>query len=91
MFRSAALASMVEASTPMRSPLISPASAISTRTQLKTAAWTSWGRRVRLRDSQEWSATRSRLPSRRNARSGKRVRAAPLQTALAVDALEVAH
>ena len=28
-----------------------------------------WGKRVRLRDSQEWSGTRSRLPSRRNARS----------------------
>ncbi len=27
------------------------------------------GQRVRLRDSQEWSGTRSRLPSRRNARS----------------------
>ena len=45
----------------MRSPLISPASAISTRTQSKTAAWTSWGRRVRLRDSQTRSSVRVRV------------------------------
>ena len=36
MLRSAALASMVEASTPMRSPFTRPASAISARTQLET-------------------------------------------------------
>ena len=41
----------IDKADPMRSPLISPASAISTRTQLKTAAWTSWGRRVRLREN----------------------------------------
>ena len=42
MLRSAALASMVEASTPMRSPLTRPASAIRARTQSKIAVWTSW-------------------------------------------------
>ena len=33
--------------------------------------WTSWGRRARVRDSQEWSGTRSRLSSRRNSRSDR--------------------
>ena len=66
MLRSAALASMVEASTPMRSPFTRPASAISARTQSNTAVWTSWGRRARVRDSQEWSGTRSRISNSRN-------------------------
>ena len=35
--------------------------AIRARTQSKIAVWTSWGRRARVRDSQEWSGTRSRL------------------------------
>ena len=49
---------MVEASTPMmlalhQTRLVS----ISARTQSNTAVWTSWGRRARVRDSQEWSGT----------------------------------
>ena len=55
----------------MRSPFTRPASPIKARTQSKTAAWTSWGRRARVFDSQEWSGTRSRLPSRRNSRSDR--------------------
>src|SRR3954465_14649584 len=50
---------MVEASTPMRSPRTSPRSAIKARTQPNTVSCTSWGRRLRVFDSQEWSGTRS--------------------------------
>ena len=55
----------------MRSPFTRPASAISARTQSNTAVWTSWGRRARVRDSQEWSGTRSRISNSRNSRSDR--------------------
>jgi hypothetical protein len=48
------------------------------------------GRRARLRLSHEWSGTRSRSPSPRKVPQRQAVGAAPLQAALAVDALEVA-
>src|SRR3954469_4036524 len=60
---------MVEASTPMRSPRTSPRSAIKARTQLNTVSCTSWGRRPRVFDSQEWSGTRSVASRRRNSRN----------------------
>ncbi len=44
---------------------------ISARTQSNTAVWTSWGRRARVRDSQEWSGTRSRISNSRNSRSDR--------------------
>ena len=59
MLRSAALASIVEASTPIRSPWIRPRSANRCRTQVKIASCTSSGRRERVLLSQEWSGTRS--------------------------------
>ena len=65
----ARLASMVEASTPMRSPRTSPRSAIKARTQPNTVSCTSWGRRLRVFDSQEWSGTRSVASRRRNSRN----------------------
>ena len=46
MMRSAALASMVEASTPMRTPWTKPTSAISARTQSNTAVCTPSGFRA---------------------------------------------
>ena len=75
----------------MRSPFTRPASAMRARTQSKIAVWTSWGRRARVRDSQEWSGTRSRLSSRRNSRSDRESEQRHVQPALRVDALEVAH
>ena len=88
--RSAALASIVEASTPIRSPWISPCSARRCSTQANTASCTSSGRRERVLLSQEWSGTCSVVPSRRNSRKRQAVGAAPFQAALAVDPLEVA-
>src|SRR3954452_2162409 len=67
--RRAAMASMVEASTPMRSPRTSPRSAIKARTQPNTVSCTSWGTRPRVFDSQEWSGTRSVAARRRNSRN----------------------
>src|SRR3954454_24485552 len=60
---------MVEASTPMRSPRTSPRSAIKARTQPNTVSCTSWGRRLRVFDSQEWSGTRSVVSRWRNSRN----------------------
>ena len=62
---------MVEASTPIRSPLISPCSARRSSTQANTASCTSSGSRERVLLSQEWSGTRSVVPSRRNSRSDR--------------------
>jgi hypothetical protein len=84
--RSAALASIVEASTPIRSPLIRTCSARRCSTQVNTWSWTSSGTQLRVRLSQEWSGTRSRSPRRRNSRSD----GLSAQPALAVDAFEVA-
>jgi len=53
MVRSAALASIVEPSTPIRSPLTRPRSATSFKIQAKTFSCTSCGRRERVFDSQE--------------------------------------
>ena len=62
---------MVEASTPMRSPLISPCSARRRSTQANTASCTSSGSRERVLLNQEWSGTGSVVPSRRNSRSDR--------------------
>src|SRR5215210_6706919 len=59
MARIAALASMVEASTPIRSPLTNPRSASRPSTQVNTASCASSGSRARVRLSQEWSGTGS--------------------------------
>src|SRR3954449_3588720 len=53
----------------MRSPRTSPRSAIRARTQPNTVSCTSWGRRLRVFDSQEWSGTRSVISRRRNSRN----------------------
>src|SRR3954469_5846196 len=55
--------------TPMRSPRTSPRSAIKARTQPNTVSCTSWGRRLRVFDSQEWPGTRSVGSRRRNSRN----------------------
>jgi hypothetical protein len=69
--RSAALASIVEPSTPIRSPQTKPCPAKRCSTQVKTWSCSSSGRRERVRLSQEWSGTGSRSPSRRNSRNDK--------------------
>jgi hypothetical protein len=66
MLRRAASASMVEASTPIRSHWSSPRSASRCSTQENTASCTSSGSRERVLLSQEWSDTGSLEPSRRN-------------------------
>jgi hypothetical protein len=65
------LASIVEASTPIRSPLIRPCSASRCSTQANTASCTSSGSRERVLLSQEWSGTGSVVPSRRNSRKDR--------------------
>jgi hypothetical protein len=61
---------MVEGSTSIRSPLIRPCSARRASTQVKTWSWTSSGKRLHVRLSQECSGTCSRSPDRRNSRNG---------------------
>jgi hypothetical protein len=51
--RTAALASIVEASMPIRLPLIKPFSATSRNTQSNTVSWTSCGSRPRVFDNHE--------------------------------------
>src|SRR3982751_3521455 len=81
---------MVDASAPIRSPLISPCSARRSSTQANTASCTSSGSRERVLLSHEWSGTGLGAQAQELAQ-GQAVGAAPLQAALAVDALEVAH
>jgi hypothetical protein len=69
MVRSAALASIVEPSTPIRSPFTRPRSATRFKTHPKTFSCASCGKRERVFDNQEWSGTLSRLTSRRKSRN----------------------
>ena len=69
--RSAALASIVDASIPIRSPLTKPRSARRATTQANTASCASSGHRSRVRLSHEWSGTRWRSSSPRKARSNR--------------------
>ena len=64
----ARLASMVEASTPTRSPRTSPRSEQG-QNPAEHRSCTAWGRRLRVFDSQEWSGTRSVASRRRNSRN----------------------
>src|SRR3954452_12641462 len=81
---------MVEASIPIRSPLIRPCSARRSSTQANTASCTSSGSRERVLLNPEWSGTGSGRAQPQELAEREAVGAAPLEAALAVDALEVA-
>src|SRR4051812_17959451 len=90
MARRAALASMVEASTPIRSPLTSPCSARRSSTQANTAL-------VHLERQPRAGLAEPRVVGHplggaepQELAQGQAVGAAPLQAAFALDALEVA-
>src|SRR4051794_13973882 len=68
MARRAALASVVEASTPIRSPLTRPCPARRPSTQVNTAPCTSSGSRERVLLGHEWPGTRSVVRRRSKAR-----------------------
>src|SRR4051794_28401047 len=80
---------MVEASTPIRSPLIRPCSARRSSTQANTASCTSSGSRERVLEPGVVGHPLGGAEPQELAQ-GQAVGAAPLEAALAVDALEVA-
>src|SRR3954463_3774906 len=87
--RSAALASIVDASMPIRLPLTRPCSATSFNTQLKTVSWISRGSRPRVFDNHERSGTFSRFSRRRKSRSDIESEQRQADAALTGDSLEI--
>src|SRR5262249_33926441 len=90
MLRNAALASSVVASMPMVLPLIKPAVLKDCSTQVKTARCVSRSINRRVREIVEWSGGRAFQTDGQEVAQRERVRSAPRNAALRIDALEVA-